>query len=66
MDKDRKKNEEKPKKNDFKAFLRKRAPIYLGLIAMFVVFVIPEFTKGDFRKVVFLNYQMKINKLLIF
>ena len=43
----KKKSEDKPKKSDFKAFLRKRAPIYLGLIALFVVFVIPEFTKGD-------------------
>ena len=47
MAKDRKKKEEKPKKSDFKAFLRKRAPIYLGLIGLFVVFVIPELTKGD-------------------
>ena len=46
MAKDKKKKE-KPKKSDFKAFLRKRAPIYLGLIALFVVFVIPELTKGD-------------------
>ena len=46
MTKDRKK-EEKPKKSDFKAFLKKRAPIYLGLIAMFVIFAIPELTKGD-------------------
>ena len=43
----KKKEEDKPKKSDFKAFLRKRAPIYLGLIALFVVFVIPELTKGD-------------------
>ena len=47
MARDRKKKEDKPKKSDFKAFLRKRAPIYLGLIALFVVFVIPELTKGD-------------------
>ena len=47
MVKDRKKKDEKPKKSDFKAFLRKRAPIYLGIIALFVVFIIPELTKGD-------------------
>lgn len=47
MVKNNKKKEEKPKKNDFKAFLKKRAPIYLALIAMLVVFVIPELTKGD-------------------
>ena len=47
MGKDKKKKEAKPKKSDFKAFLKKRAPVYLGLIALFVVFVIPELTKGD-------------------
>ena len=47
MAKDKKKEEEKPKKNDFKSFLKKRAPIYLGLIAMFIVFAVPELTKGD-------------------
>ena len=50
MDKDAKKNEDKPKKNDFRSFLRKRAPIYLALIAMLVVFVIPEMTKGTLEK----------------
>ena len=51
MAKDKKKKEEqKPKKNDFKSFLRKRAPIYLALIAMLVVFVIPEMTKGTLEK----------------
>ena len=48
MGKDRKKKEEeKPKKNDFKAFLKKRAPIYLGLIGLFIIFAVPELTKGD-------------------
>jgi hypothetical protein len=46
MVKEGKKKEDKPKKNDFKSFLKKRAPIYLALIAMLVVFVIPEMTKG--------------------
>ena len=46
----KKKEEEKPKKGDFKSFLKKRAPIYLALIAMFVVFVIPEMTKGTLEK----------------
>ena len=44
------KKEDKPKKNDFKSFLKKRAPIYLALIAMFVVFVVPEYTKGTLEK----------------
>ncbi len=47
MVKENKKKEGKPKKNDFKSFLKKRAPIYLALIAMFIIFVIPELTKGD-------------------
>ncbi len=51
MAKDKKKKEEdKPKRNDLKSFLRKRAPIYLALIAMLVVFVIPEMTKGTLEK----------------
>ena len=47
MGKDRKEKEEKPKKSDFKAFLRKRAPIYLGIIGLFMLFVIPDLMKGD-------------------
>ena len=50
MSKESKKKKDKPKKNDFKSFLKKRAPIYLALIAMFVVFVIPEYTKGTLEK----------------
>ncbi len=47
MGKDGKEKEEKPKKSDFKAFLRKRAPIYLGLIGLFIIFIVPDLTKGD-------------------
>ncbi len=47
MGKDRKDKEEKPKKNDFKAFLRKRAPIYLGIMGLFMLFVIPDLMKSD-------------------
>ena len=50
MGKDIKRKEDKPKKNDFKSFLKKRAPIYLALIALLVVFVIPEMTKGTLEK----------------
>ena len=50
MSRESKKKKDKPKKNDFKSFLKKRAPIYLALIAMFVVFVIPEYTKGTLEK----------------
>jgi hypothetical protein len=47
MGKDRKDKEEKPKKSDFKAFLRKRAPIYLGIMGLFILFVVPDLMKGD-------------------
>ena len=33
-DKERRKREEKPKKSDFKAFLKKRAPFYLACNCM--------------------------------
>ena len=49
MNKDSKKKEEKPKKSDFKSFLKKRAPIYLGIIAILVIFIIPELTKSDLQ-----------------
>ena len=49
MDKDNKKKERKPKKSDFKTFLKNRAPIYIGIIAIFVIFVVPELTKGDLQ-----------------
>ncbi|MGB0724058.1 MAG: hypothetical protein ACPGN7_01505 [Nitrosopumilus sp.] len=38
-DKKNKKEEEKPKKNNFKAFLKKRAPLYLAGIALIVISV---------------------------
>ncbi len=47
MGKDKKEKEEKPKKSDFKAFLRKRAPIYLGIMGLFMLFVVPDLMKGD-------------------
>ena len=37
MGKDNKKGEEKPKKNNLKAFLKKRAPLYLAGIALIVI-----------------------------
>ncbi len=47
MGKDRKEKEAKPKKSDFKAFLKKRAPIYLGIMGLFMLFVVPDLMKGD-------------------
>ena len=47
MGKDRKDKEEKQKKSDFKAFLRKRAPIYLGIMGLFLIFIVPDLMKGD-------------------
>ncbi len=51
MGKDRKEKEKKPKKNDFKAFLRKRAPIYLGIVGLFMLFVIPDLMKSDLESI---------------
>ena len=41
----------KSSNSSFKAFLKKRALIYLGLVALFLVFVVPEFTKGSINDV---------------
>src|SRR3989338_8949049 len=49
MGKNIKKKEDKSKKSDLKAFLKKRATIYLGIIAIFVVFIITELTKTDLQ-----------------
>ena len=49
MVKDSKKKKDKPKESEFKKFVKKRAPIYLGVIALIVVFVVPELTKGDLQ-----------------
>ncbi|MBT6083792.1 MAG: hypothetical protein HOG57_04540 [Nitrosopumilus sp.] len=51
MDKKNKKEEEKPKKNNLKAFLKKRAPLYLAGIALIVISVNGVLTEkhlGDF------------------
>ncbi|MDX1441569.1 MAG: hypothetical protein R3237_03845 [Nitrosopumilaceae archaeon] len=47
MVRDSKKKEEKPKESPFKKFLKKRAPVYLAVIALIIVFVIPQITKSD-------------------
>jgi hypothetical protein len=47
MVRESKKKEDKPKESEFKKFIKKRAPIYLGIIALVIVFIIPELTKGD-------------------
>jgi len=51
MGKNKKEKEEKPKKNDFKAFLKKRAPIYLGIMGLFMLFVVPDLMKGDLESI---------------
>lgn len=40
------KGNDRPKENSLKSFLKKRAPLYLAVVALVVVFVIPELTKG--------------------
>lgn len=47
MGKGSKRKDEKPKESPFKKFVKKRAPIYLAVIALVVVFIVPELTKGD-------------------
>jgi hypothetical protein len=49
MVKDPKKKEEKPKESQFKKFLIKRAPVYLAVLAITVIFIVPELTKGDLQ-----------------
>ncbi|MBA4451687.1 MAG: hypothetical protein H2B00_02210 [Nitrosopumilaceae archaeon] len=49
MVRDSKKKEEKPKESPFKKFLKKRAPVYLAVIAIVIIFIIPELTKGDLQ-----------------
>ena len=44
-EKEKKENKEK----SIKVFLKKRAPIYLAIITMLIVFVIPEFTAGSLQ-----------------
>ena len=50
MVKDKKREEKKPKKSDFKAFLKKRAPIYLAVIAMVGIYVIMPLQEKNFEK----------------
>ena len=49
MVKESKKKEEKPKESQFKKFLIKRAPVYLAAIAIIIIFIVPELTKGDLQ-----------------
>lgn len=43
------KEENRNKEKSMKVFLKKRAPIYLAIITMLIVFVIPEFTAGSLQ-----------------
>ncbi len=49
MVKNSKKKEEKPKNSQFKNFIKKRAPIYLAVLAILIIFIVPELTKGDLQ-----------------
>ena len=49
MVKESKKKEEKQKESQFKKFLIKRAPVYLAAIAIIIIFIVPELTKGDLQ-----------------
>lgn len=45
----RKNSKDKPRESEFKKFAKKRAPIYLAVAAIAVVFIVPELTKGDLQ-----------------
>ncbi len=49
MVKDSKKKEGKKKESEFKKFLIKRAPLYLAALAILVIFIVPELTKGNLQ-----------------
>jgi len=49
MVKNSKKKEAKPKNSQFKNFIKKRAPIYLAVLAIVIIFIVPELTKGDLQ-----------------
>ena len=51
MKKDKKPEKEKKgnKEKSAKSFLKKRAPIYLAIITMLIVFVVPELTAGSLQ-----------------
>ena len=39
----------RPKESEFKKFVKKRAPIYIAVAALIVVFVVPELTKSNLQ-----------------
>ena len=49
MKKEKKPNKENKDKKPLQEFLKKRAPIYLAIIALLIVFVVPELTKGTLQ-----------------
>ncbi len=44
-----KKKKEKLKESQLKKFLIKRAPIYLAAIAIMIIFIVPDLTKGNLQ-----------------
>ncbi|MCY4490804.1 MAG: hypothetical protein OXC46_04990 [Thaumarchaeota archaeon] len=38
-----------PKESEFKKFIKKRAPIYLAVAAIVVIFIVPEITKSNLQ-----------------
>ncbi len=43
------KDSKKKKESEFKKFIIKRAPIYLAVIAIVIIFIVPELTKGNLQ-----------------
>ena len=66
MVRESKKKEDKPKESSFKKFLKKRAPFYLAAIALLVVFIVPELTKGDLQDKFPQNFSEEDQKVLDF
>ena len=64
MVRDSKKKEEKSKEAPFRKFLKKRAPVYLAVIAIVIVFIVPELTKGDLQDILPQNLSDE-NKLVL-
>lgn len=66
MVRDSKKRDEKPKESQFKKFVKKRAPIYLGVVALVIIFIIPELTKGDLQSTLPENLNAEEKRVLDF
>ncbi len=63
MNRNRKSKKGKSKDN-LKEFLKKRAPIYLGIIGLFVIFIVPSFTEKNLENSLPNNFSEKEKQVL--